>query len=114
MCSRNRNNFAPLDDTWTRASSLNSSNFDPYPELENKANCYATNPTSSNPMQENYSGCYGGCNYQRGNMSPQPMVPMQNSVGVINESYVQDPHCCGPTPYSKLDKTWGVQPRYTL
>lgn len=113
-CSCGKGNFSSQKNTWSCKSNLDMASWDPYPELQNKKNCYGTNV-------ENYCGCNGGNYNNQPNLINASYVPLQHSVLTSGskfkqsqENYVQDPHCCGVTPYIGISKTWTMQKPYTL
>lgn len=116
--------FSPVNDTWTRKTSLNMNDWDPYPEL-------------SGPMQ-NYKGCAsggacGGCGGHSSSPSSEGYVRdyspntkpsqfdqllytwnTQPRYSMEHYNYRQDYILRNPTNYDALDKTWAQQSRYQL
>ena len=116
--------FAPIQDTWTKQSSLNPTSWQPYPELEPS---YSEKPSKKPSVQkEKYA-------IRTCNKSPYK-EPYQYSLNVCNKSIQGPPatngyrfsdqqppnkekyECgdCVTFRYSSLNKTWKPQKSYTL
>lgn len=95
--------FAPIGDTWTKASSLTGNSWYPYPEL-------------SAPAKEGYDNDYlysqNTCNPSRAG------PPLTNGYTISSrelpkkEPYENSSQHFGR--YKKIDTTWDVQKPYTL
>ena len=97
--------FAPMQNTWSKASSLNYTTWQPYPEF---------NPKS----KENYDYALNTCNksiagppitngYSYSN--PQPPKKKEAFMKPIVSTFQQS-----STNYIKMNNTWDVQNSYSL
>ena len=120
-CCGKNNTFAPINDTWSQASSMSMSRWQPYPELERKENYTYKDQQNVFNMGPNLPN--------RGVMFPSSQgvqmiqgVP-PGSPGFMNtyetfSSYsarhtMQDVNAI-PGGYMLLQKTWGIQPKFNL
>ena len=94
-------NFAPIQDTWTAASSLRNSSWQPYPEL-----------SAREGYDSNYSYAQNTCNSQA--VGP----PLTNGYTFSNRQLPKKEgyeHCFQPLGrYKNINTTWDVQKPYTL
>ena len=99
-------NFASLQNTWSKKTSLNEGSYNPYPELLFNP----TKPINKEKYEEDPSAySLNVCNRPDG-----PPAVNGNKISNVKgkENYMQQ--CCQPTPYVGLSSTWGKQQPYTL
>jgi hypothetical protein len=89
MTSSCQTNSTPLNDTWTRKSSLNPSSWYPFPEL----------------LPEKYTYSSNTCNKYVDH-------PPLDGLMMKKENYIQT--CAHPGSYMNSQKTWESQKPYTL
>lgn len=105
--SCNNTGFVPVDDTWTKQSSLGYASWQPYPEL------------SAPAKKENYDGS-GGYLYAQNTCNPSMAGPP-----TTNGYNITDRQLPNKEGYEKCDQwagnyktgsqtTWLPQPKYTL
>lgn len=112
--------FSPLDDAWSKASSLNMGNYEPYPELLPQNGCYGRLETyCGSGCSNNACGSY---NTDVAAIQQRPGPSLTRSVSIAPVRQMREnfgsSQCCqfSKAPgakYQALGSSWSVQQMYS-